>query len=94
MDLYQAQTLIFDKYRLLARRDSTPEHPIVDETMETARLKAADLFFKFQDDVEQSLVAIASDYLDALLTYCLDIQQQVQSKEKFLKWVETDQVKA
>jgi len=75
MDLYQAQTLIFDKYRLLARRDSTPEHPIVDETMESVRLKAA-------------------DYLDALLPYCLDIQQQVQSNEKFLKWVETDQVKA
>ena len=94
MDLYQAQTLIFDKYRLLARRDSTPEHPIVDETMETARLKAADLFFKFQDAVEHSLGAKASDYLDALLPYCLDIQQQVQSNEKFLKWVETDQVKA
>ena len=54
------------------------EHPIVDETMETARLKAADLFFKFQDAVEQSLGAKASDYLDALLPYCLDIQQQVQ----------------
>ena len=94
MDLYQAQTLIFDKYRLLARRDSTPEHPIVDETMETARLKAADLFFKFQEAVEKHLGEKAPDYLDALLPYCVSFQQQVQSNEKFLKWVETDHVKA
>jgi hypothetical protein len=71
------ERLITQEARLLARRDSTPTHPSIDQEIENDRQKALELFFAWQDGIAQ---------FQDLVPVCCILQKKVELNRDLLRW--------
>ena len=77
MEISYVEELLTQRSRLLARRDSTPAHPSIDQSIETIRQQALELFYQFQDGMIQ---------FSELIPVCCILETKVNSNRHLIKW--------
>lgn len=77
MEISYVEELLTQRSRLLARRDSTPTHPSIDQSIETIRQQALELFYQFQDGMIQ---------FSELMPICMVLEQRVNTNRDLIKW--------
>ena len=77
MNVAKVERLLTRDARLLARRDSTAQHPNIDWTIEERRQAALELFYQFQDGMRR---------FEDLLPICYMLQEKVDINRLALKW--------
>ena len=70
--------LLTQDARLLARRDSTPDHPAIDAEIEDCRQAALDLYFKWQDGAVE---------FQELTPFVVILERKVELNRALIKWL-------
>ena len=71
--------LLTQDARLLARRDSTPAHPTIDQEIEDCRQAALEIYFKWQDGAAK---------FQELTPFVVILERKVAINRELIKWLE------